>query len=201
MAKPMSRKEAWRRFAPALILLPLVGIGHLWMDWSDHGRIEGATIFSVLIVQSFAFGLIYWQVRRISTKPPLPTKVDRLPVSADSWENEVEEQPPLPTSLDVFSRGVLIGHLEKPMPDMWYLEGRWVGEDTAAAREFESVVATIDVRDALRDPSLGRRIEIADPGSTQRTHAVALSLGDGMLMMRRVFDRAAIRWMLDNVKE
>jgi len=103
-------------------------------------------------------------------------------------------------SFDIIWRSKKVGRIENCMPDMWYLEGTWVPYSTAIAKEFEKLIATFDVKEVMNDPKKGTRVILKLDNSETETHALIHSLTDGLLFLRRVFEKEAINWLVRNVK-
>lgn len=100
-------------------------------------------------------------------------------------------------------RGEEIGNLREPTPDMWYLEGRFVSNLSPAANAFAMLAKRLDAKMVYANPANGMRILLlggTDPADTG-THALVYSLSEDSLLVRRVHDEEAVRWMLSNVKE
>lgn len=97
-------------------------------------------------------------------------------------------------------RGHAVGRLKESVPDSWYLEGLWTPNDCAAAQEFTVLSSALDAAKVYRRPELGMRVLLTSEGEpTEPTHAIVLSLQDGRLWVRRVFDPEAVKWTLTNV--
>lgn len=96
-------------------------------------------------------------------------------------------------------RGVDAGELVDAWPDMWYLEGTWQPASSEAGAKFTNAATPLNANDVLADPTRGLLVELAyDDGAT--THALVLTLVDGRLLVRRVFDRELVKWLLENVE-
>ena len=92
-----------------------------------------------------------------------------------------------------------VGIVKNPLPDMWYVEGDWMANETSDAQKFEALVKTFQAQDVLRDPQKGTRVELWDTNNSERTHALVISLNDNTLFLRHVFASDAIAWLLENV--
>ncbi len=93
-----------------------------------------------------------------------------------------------------------IGTLVEWMPDMWYVEGRWVANGTPQSEAFELLAKTFALKQVMADPAKGTRIILSEPGGKFHAHAFVISLTDGLLFIRRVFDEKAVEWLLKEVK-
>ena len=51
-----------------------------------------------------------------------------------------------------------IGTLVEWMPDMWYVEGKWVANGTPQSEAFESLAKTFEFNQVMADPAKGTRI-------------------------------------------
>ena len=95
-------------------------------------------------------------------------------------------------------RGTQVGELVEWVPDMWYLEGRWIGNGSAESVAFESLIKTFEAKHIMADPTKGTRITLTENGAV--THAYVISLTVSSLFIRRVFDKEGVEWLLKNVK-
>jgi hypothetical protein len=87
----------------------------------------------------------------------------------------------------------------KAIPHILDLEGHWVSDNTHKPKEFETLVATFDVKETMNDPKKGTRIILKPDGSGTETHALILSLTDGVLSLRRVLGDEVVGWLIRNV--
>ena len=100
-------------------------------------------------------------------------------------------------------RGEEIGVFRKPTPDMWYLEGRFDSNSSAAAVTFAALAGQLDAKAVSASPANGMRVLLfgaADSADTG-THALVYSLSGENLFVRRVQDEEAVDWLLSNVME
>src|SRR5215218_7314662 len=103
-------------------------------------------------------------------------------------------------TLDVISRNETIGRLEQAVPDMWYLEGRFVPASSEAAQEFSRRASALDAKAVFADPTRGIRAAIASTdGNGGRTTVIIFSLSEGQLFLRRVMEKDAVAWAETNV--
>jgi hypothetical protein len=102
--------------------------------------------------------------------------------------------------LKVYWRGNEIGEIHDPISDMWYLEGEWVNNGTKESEEFEALVKSFTPREILKEPSKGTRILLAGAEGDKSTHALIMGLADKSLLLRRIFEKETIEWLIANVK-
>jgi hypothetical protein len=86
--------------------------------------------------------------------------------------------------------GVYTSEPSWQFPDMWYDEGRWWPEQTAAAAQFEALSATTDGKQPMASPRVWIELyEVAGGGEWRfANHAVVVSLRDGVLQIKRMWD-------------
>ncbi len=105
-------------------------------------------------------------------------------------------------ALNVISRNEVVGRLEQAVPDMWYLEGRFVPASSEAATDFSRRASTLDAKAVFADPVRGIRAAIASTdGNGNRTTVIIFSLSDDQLFLRRVTEKYAVAWAEANVPE
>ncbi len=97
-------------------------------------------------------------------------------------------------------RGNEVGKLAEWMPDMWYVEGKWVANGTPQSEAFEVLAQTFDFKQVMSDPAKGTRIILREPEGKFHAHAYVISLTNGLLFIRRVFDERAVERLLKEVK-
>jgi hypothetical protein len=100
-------------------------------------------------------------------------------------------------------RGEEIGIFRAPKSDMWYLEGRFDSNSSAAAVTFAALARQLDAKTVSASPANGIRVLLfgaADSAQTG-THALVYSLSGENLFVRRVQDEEAVDWLLSNVME
>ena len=95
-------------------------------------------------------------------------------------------------------KGELIGELIEPIPDMWYLEGKWRSNGSKLSNEFESLVESFNAKEVMISPEKGTRIEYIE-GDSKSLHALAISLDNELLFIRRVVMDKAVEWLIENV--
>ena len=84
-----------------------------------------------------------------------------------------------------------VGLLHRAVPDMWYLEGDFVPANTTAANAFVEAAECLDPKVVYKDLTRGIPVELRSQDDTLESNAVVLSLSQGRLFVRRVFDRPA----------
>jgi hypothetical protein len=104
-------------------------------------------------------------------------------------------------SVEIVNRGEVVGHLSDWKPDMWYIEGRFVPADSQAGARFAAEASALDLRAAFDDHSRGIRAQLRESPSDVGTTFVVMSLANGQLFGRRVFESKAVQWVLANVPE
>lgn len=100
--------------------------------------------------------------------------------------------------LEILWRGAVIGSLENGTSDMWYLEGEWVSNLSEMAKEFEQIVSQFNFKEVFADHTKGTRGILLSNG--HETHILIMGLSNGQLCLRRVFQKEAVKWLLENVK-
>jgi hypothetical protein len=60
--------------------------------------------------------------------------------------------------ITIIWQGLEVGILLNPIPDMWYLEGPWLSNNSAAANAFEALATKLQVEEASKD--WGRSIDV-----------------------------------------
>ncbi len=105
-------------------------------------------------------------------------------------------------SLLVSWRDNIVGELQNPMPDMWYLDGEWVSNGSKHAQDFEILVRNFDTKQVYQDHTKGTRALLFETKSLEGSgiNAVIISLTDNRLFLRRVFEKEAIEWLVANVR-
>ena len=99
-------------------------------------------------------------------------------------------------AMDVLNRGEVVGHLTDCVPDMWYLDGRFTPADTAAGARFVAAASALDARIAHGDPTRGIRVLLREAPDEEGSVFIVMSLSEGHLFGRRVFDPEAIGGLL-----
>jgi hypothetical protein len=96
-----------------------------------------------------------------------------------------------PDSLIVW-KGITVGALREAVPDMWYLDGRFEPTSTPQAALFCSRAGALDGRKVFADLTQGLLVELTSVDGVPECAAVVLSLTDGRLWMRRVFEQTVV---------
>ncbi|MDO7876264.1 hypothetical protein Q5H93_16080 [Hymenobacter sp. ASUV-10] len=82
-------------------------------------------------------------------------------------------------------QGTPVGIFDEPQPDMAYLEGRLLLNQTAAAASFEAAASQLNPREVMFNFDKGLKIELqTEDGET--THAVVIALDGQSLFVRRM---------------
>jgi GH43 family beta-xylosidase len=95
-------------------------------------------------------------------------------------------------------RGNEVGKLVEWMPDMWYVEGKWIGNGSVEAAAFESLIKTFEAKQIMADPTKGTRVTLVENEVITQGYIIAMT--DDSLCVRRVFEKEAVEWLLKNVK-
>ena len=103
--------------------------------------------------------------------------------------------------MEVVSRGIVVGELTEAVPDMWYLSGRFIVAVSKEGSRFYSAATALDLRTAYSDPARALRVSLRETMDDTSTLFIVMSLADGELFGRRVFDHDAVEWVLKNVPE
>jgi hypothetical protein len=82
-------------------------------------------------------------------------------------------------------QGHIVGVYNNPVPDMAYLEGPWVSNQTKAANAFETAAKKLNVREVMRDFDKGIAIFLqAENESTISAVVLCLSEKDDLCVRR-----------------
>jgi len=103
--------------------------------------------------------------------------------------------------VDVVNRGEIVGRLTDWMPDMWYLEGNFNPADSEAGARFAAAALALDLRTAYDDHTRAIRVLLRESPDDEGTVFVVMSLSEGRLFGRRVFEPSAVRWAVEHVPE
>lgn len=103
--------------------------------------------------------------------------------------------------MDVLNRGEVVGRLTDSVPDMWYLEGQFAPADTTAGDRFAAAASALDVQVTFTDNSRAIRTLLRESSDDKGTVFVVMSLKDGRLFGRCVFEMDAVKWATANVPE
>jgi len=116
--------------------------------------------------------------------------------------NNPARQHGVANTLFVSWRGGVVGELREPVPDMWYLDGEWVSNESPGARDFESLVRGFDAGQVYRDLAKGTRAILLETASPEESgvHAAIISLTGNRLFLRRIVDKDAVEWLVSTVK-
>lgn len=111
-------------------------------------------------------------------------------------EQEREIQP-----YNIIWRGSYVGTISETVRDMWLMDGMWTANDTETAVEFERIARSCNPKIVYDDWSKGMHVIIEIPGSVvAQIHSIVLGMEENVLMLRNVFDREAVKWVLKNVR-
>jgi len=103
--------------------------------------------------------------------------------------------------MHVINRGEIVGTLSDLVPDMWYLSGKFAVADTANGNRFLSAVSKLAIQTTYGDHSKAIRATLRESMDDPGTVFVVMSLQEGDLFGRRVFEQDAVNWVLKNVPE
>ena len=97
-------------------------------------------------------------------------------------------------------RGEQIGFLIDPVPDMWYLDGKLELLESPMAENFKSMAEKMDAREVMKNPVKGTRVTIQLEENDEPAHCLIHSLTGDDLFLKRVFDKEAVKWLIENVE-
>jgi hypothetical protein len=101
--------------------------------------------------------------------------------------------------LQVTWRGYLVGFIEDPVPNMWYLEGKWLPENSLYAQEFHNVTALLNPAEVLQNPAQGVAVYLSKSEAVrEETLAIVVAPPEATLLVRRVFNEEAKLWLTDD---
>ena len=101
--------------------------------------------------------------------------------------------------LKIYWRGHEIGALINPIPDMAYLEGKLILNDTEKGHEFEKLVSTFETKKVMLNPQLGTRVELKETESSWIINGYIISLDQDFLFLKRVSSEKGIEWLKEHV--
>lgn len=101
----------------------------------------------------------------------------------------------------VENRGEVVGHLTKATPDMWCIEGEFEPVASEAGSRFVTSALRLDPRVAAKDPKQGIRAHLRESSDDQGCVLIVISLAQGRLVGRRVFESSAVAYALAEVPE
>ncbi|WP_426492490.1 hypothetical protein [Hymenobacter sp. 102] len=79
-----------------------------------------------------------------------------------------------------------IGVLQNVVPDMWYLEGTWTGNNSPASNSFEATARALNAKAVYKNLKNGIEVWLQDDEGEQ-TRAIVLSLTEpNILFLRRI---------------
>lgn len=75
--------------------------------------------------------------------------------------------------------------MEDPMPDMWYLEGEWLPNESPKTEEFLQVTQGLDVRESFRTTGSNVWVELVE-GEGEPMRATVMSAPSETIFVRRM---------------
>ena len=87
-------------------------------------------------------------------------------------------------SLEVYWNGALVGAMESPVPDMWYLEGVWRAAPESAAADFVQAASSLDVKAVMADWEKGILVELHE--AEGRIPAIVMAPVGPTMFVRRI---------------
>jgi hypothetical protein len=90
---------------------------------------------------------------------------------------------PSEDNFQIFWQDQLIGCLQDSRPDMWYLEGNWISNNTIAADTFKA--AALSLKDVFNHLERGIEVSLKDSAGCI-TLAVVIVLKNDSLFLRRL---------------
>jgi hypothetical protein len=103
--------------------------------------------------------------------------------------------------MDVLNRGEVVGRLADWIPDMWYLGGRFTSINSPAGVRFAAAASALDLRTVYDGHTHGIRALLRETPDDAGTVFIVMSLAEGRLFGRRVFEPEAVKWVAANVPE
>ena len=77
-----------------------------------------------------------------------------------------------------------VGIFNNPHPDMWYLEGPWISNNSKAANDFESMAKSLNTTAVFNDLSKGIIAFLVSENGEKPIRVSVISLSDNMLFTR-----------------
>jgi major membrane immunogen (membrane-anchored lipoprotein) len=103
-------------------------------------------------------------------------------------------------SFQIIWQNEFVGKIVDVENDMWYLNGKWISEDTARAKQFQDKVSQQEAKAIKAEPTKGTLIKITDSYAVTTTNGIALSMEHNELFIRILSTEESIEWAFKNVK-
>jgi hypothetical protein len=137
---------------------------------------------------------------------PLPTFVDDVRFvpyqDGGSIGDSLVARPLRTSTVEVVNRGEIVGRLtDFVVLDGWYLEGTFIPVRFDAAARFVSAASALDFGKTYDDHTQGVRALLRELPGEEGSLFVVMSLSEGRLFGRRLFEPAAVRWTQVHVRE
>lgn len=94
--------------------------------------------------------------------------------------------------IEIFWQEQPVGILVNPVPDMWYMEGKFILGSSKTAEDFRKLAEQLDARLVLEDWDEGIVVELKIP--TSSSFGIVHSLSEDSLFLRRIYARENIEW-------
>jgi hypothetical protein len=86
-----------------------------------------------------------------------------------------------------------IGEIQILSTNMQYIDAQWTSYYKNESLEFEKLIATFDVKEVYNFPEKGTRVLF------DLTNALVLGFQDNVLLLRTVYKKDAIDWLINSV--
>ena len=96
-------------------------------------------------------------------------------------DNESNYQP------QIIWRGVAIGLFDNPQPDMWYLEGPWIINESADAKEFQVLARNLNLQEVYHRLETGTEAFLHSERHEKPVRIIVMNLTEkNILSVRRM---------------
>ncbi|MFD1872091.1 hypothetical protein [Hymenobacter bucti] len=86
--------------------------------------------------------------------------------------------------ITIIWQGEEVGVLLNPMPDMWYLDGSWVSNNSVAANAFEALAKKLEVKETSKDWGKGIDVQLKDEAGQIRGLVLCLTEQHSLYLRR-----------------
>ena len=90
-------------------------------------------------------------------------------------------------------KGEIVEFMEDPMPDMWYLEGKWLPSENAGTAEFLELTRNLDIRKTI-DGGSGIWVELIEEGRETIKAAVLSPPSETIFLRRDLSKKPKRKW-------
>jgi hypothetical protein len=84
---------------------------------------------------------------------------------------------------------------------MWYLQGQFTPANTSAGARFAERASVLELQSTYKDPSGAIRTLLKESPNNEGTIFLVMSLSEGIMYGRSVFDPMAVEWANAHVQE